>query len=400
MITATATSTGGSAQAIGDTSEFSATRTVVASTTGGGQGLEADVSTRPNGDGMYQADDPSLIEQFLIGSASPDPAFNEFQRADVAPYSTRGDGILDITDVNLAEQYVISAVAPQSAGGPTQPSSSRAVELMRASSLKSLDASNSGGGKGATPDKAALLPRVVRASNVTTSAGQTVTVPILVDAEGDETGYSFTLDYNPQILTNTAVTVGNVGGTRAFVIGTTNPNDGVADGKTTFSVRNFPNTQIAAGNGQILVNVTFQVAAGAPAGTTPLTFSGMPTPNSVTNANSQLLATTFAPGQVNITGPSAAGASIGGRVLTSAGRGIANAQVTMTDGQGQRRTVRTNGFGYYRLTDVRSGESYTLEVKAKQYQFAARVINVSQDLDEINFIASSSKKKCKESFQF
>ena len=339
--------------------------------------MEADVAGRFTGDGVFQANDPSLIEQFLIFAQSPNPSFNEFQRADCAPYSSRGDGVMDITDVNLAEDYLINAVVSQTAGGPLNPNTT----------IPSQESLNSSGKNTLKAESAVLLPRVVRASNVTTSAGQSVTVPILVDAEGDETGYSFTLDYNPQILTNTAVTVGNVGGTRAFVIGTTNPNDGVADGKTTFSVRNFPNTQIAAGNGQILVNVTFPVAAGAPAGTTPLTFSGMPTPNSVTNANSQLLATTFAPGQVNITGPSAAGASISGRVLTSAGRGVANAQVTMTDGEGRRRTVRTNGFGYYRLTDVRSGESYTVEVKTKQYQFAARVINVSQDLDDLNFIA-------------
>ena len=308
----------------------------------GGQGIEADVSSRFTGDGVYQSNDPSLIEEFLIGSASPNPSFNEFQRADVAPYASKGDGILDITDVNLAEQYLISAVASQTAGGPLNPNAPSPVE-------SSAQLSRSGAKGEVRMDKSALLPRVVRASNVTTSAGQTVTVPILVDAEGDETGYSFTLDYNPQILTNTAVTVGNVGGTRAFVIGTTNPNDGVADGKTTFSVRNFPNTQIAAGNGQILVNVTFAVAAGAPAGTTPLTFSGMPTPNSVTNANSQLLATTFAPGQVNITGPSAAGATIGGRVISSNGRGINRATVTLTDADGN---IRTSGDECVRLLPI------------------------------------------------
>ena len=340
--------------------------------------------TRFTGDGVYQSNDPSLIEEFLIGSASPNPSFNEFQRADVAPYASKGDGILDITDVNLAEQYLISAVASQTAGGPLNPNAPSPVE-------SSAQLSRSGAKGEVRMDKSALLPRVVRASNVTTSAGQSVTVPILVDAEGDETGYSFTLDYNPQILTNTAVTVGNVGGTRAFVIGTTNPNDGVADGKTTFSVRNFPNTQIAAGNGQILVNVTFQVAAGAPAGTTPLTFSGMPTPNSVTNANSQLLATTFAPGQVNITGPSAAGAMIGGRVLTSTGRGIRNVKVTLTDADGSTRQAVTSAFGYYRFEDVAAGQTYIVSVEAKRYRFTpdrqTRVI--SGDVDDVIFTASN-----------
>ncbi len=346
-----------------------------------GQGLEADVATRFSGDGVYQANDPSLIEEFLIFAKTPDPSFNEFQRADCAPYSTRGDGRLDITDVNLAEQYLISAVAQQTAGGPTQPIPPPAAQEQNSPTLGKVTSK---------AQKAALLPKVVKAGDVSTSIGQTIVVPILIDAEGDETGYSFTLDYDPTILTNTAILDGDVGGTRAFVIGNA-PNNGVAKGKTTFSLRNFtggPNRNaVPRGNSQVLVRVQFSVNAGAAAGTTPLTFSGMPTANSITDANSQPLTAQFNAGTITITGTTAAGAAVSGRVQNGTGRGVANAQVIMTNSLGERQIVRTNWFGYFRLAEVATGETYTVTVKSKQYRFTPQVVNVTQDLDYLNFTA-------------
>lgn len=351
----------------------------------GGQGNEADVATRFTGDGVYQANDPNLIEEFLIFAKSPDPSFNEFQHADCAPYETQGDGRLDITDVNLAEQYLISAVASQTAAGPLQ-------AIIPSANQQEQNSPNLKGKADSNVEKAAFLPRVIKAGDVSTSAGQTIVVPILVDAEGDETGYSFTLDYDPTILTNTAILDGDVGGTRAFVIGNA-PNNGVAKGKTTFSLRNFtggPNgNAVPQGNGQVLVRVQFTVNAGAAAGTTQLTFSGMPTANSITNANSQPLTGQFNPGTVTISGATAAGATLAGRVTTAAGRGIRGASVKLTDSAGNVRTAATTAFGYYRFADVPAGQSYIVSVKAKRYTFsqATRVLNLNADDDSVNFTA-------------
>ncbi|MEP7037147.1 MAG: carboxypeptidase-like regulatory domain-containing protein, partial [Acidobacteriota bacterium] len=56
----------------------------------------------------------------------------------------------------------------------------------------------------------------------------------------------------------------------------------------------------------------------------------------------------------------AAPVSIGGRVMTMSGRGIANVRLTLTDANGQVRTARTTSFGYYHFDDVRAGETYIL----------------------------------------
>ncbi|MEJ7862789.1 MAG: right-handed parallel beta-helix repeat-containing protein, partial [Pyrinomonadaceae bacterium] len=91
FVTATATSTGGAAQAIGDTSEISNAQTVVATTSGVG-GIEGDVSPRPNGDSMIQSNDVVQVRRFQNGTDTPSTNPNEFQRADSAPFATKGDG--------------------------------------------------------------------------------------------------------------------------------------------------------------------------------------------------------------------------------------------------------------------------------------------------------------------
>ncbi len=83
--------------------------------------------------------------------------------------------------------------------------------------------------------------------------------------------------------------------------------------------------------------------------------------------------------------PTAAGASLSGRVLTSVGRGLANARVTITDSNGAIRTVLTNPFGYYRFSDVSAGQTAILSVFSKRYSYTSQVVSVTSDLDGLNF---------------
>jgi hypothetical protein len=83
-------------------------------------------------------------------------------------------------------------------------------------------------------------------------------------------------------------------------------------------------------------------------------------------------------------------ASVGGRVTTARGRGIAKALVVMTDGSGNTTYAMTNSFGFYRFTGTPSGETYTFEVVSKRYRFSpsSHVLNVTEDVDALNFVAS------------
>lgn len=85
--------------------------------------------------------------------------------------------------------------------------------------------------------------------------------------------------------------------------------------------------------------------------------------------------------------PTAASASIGGRVLTTNGRGIPRARVFMTGATGETRTAISNPFGFYHFEEVSSGQTYIFSVTHKSYQFAPQVLSFTEEIDSFNFIA-------------
>jgi len=92
---------------------------------------------------------------------------------------------------------------------------------------------------------------------------------------------------------------------------------------------------------------------------------------------------------VTILAPTAATATVSGRVVNSAGRGIARAQITLTDTNGETHTALTNPFGYFRFDDVEAGQTYILIVRSKRYQFSnpTQVVFVSDEIADLNFFA-------------
>ncbi len=88
--------------------------------------------------------------------------------------------------------------------------------------------------------------------------------------------------------------------------------------------------------------------------------------------------------------PSAATASISGRVTTADGRGIRNALVVLTgNGLSQPLVISTGSFGYYRFDGLAVGETYIATVNAKRFAFSspARVLSLSDSVQGIDFVA-------------
>src|SRR5690606_41485303 len=87
--------------------------------------------------------------------------------------------------------------------------------------------------------------------------------------------------------------------------------------------------------------------------------------------------------------PTAASASIGGRLVTNAERGIPYTQLALTDMFGQSRSVITGQMGYFRFEGLESGQAYILSVSAKQYSFAqpSVVVNLGEDVTGLKFTA-------------
>lgn len=125
--------------------------------------------------------------------------------------------------------------------------------------------------------------------------------------------------------------------------------------------------EIAPGSNQVLLAITFNVAANAPNGTTPVTFSTDPNNN---NVSTDAPVTTNIPtvnGVVMIMATTAANATLGGRVTAANGSGIRNVRVTLTDTAGKSRTILTGSFGYYSFEEVPSGETYVVSVASSVF---------------------------------
>lgn len=97
----------------------------------------------------------------------------------------------------------------------------------------------------------------------------------------------------------------------------------------------------------------------------------------ISNANFTILA------------PTAANASIQGRVLSAKGYGISGSNVVLTDMNGNTLSVRTNSFGFYNFPELEVGQTYILTVNHKGLSFVppTQVIALTEDVSEVNFTA-------------
>ncbi len=85
---------------------------------------------------------------------------------------------------------------------------------------------------------------------------------------------------------------------------------------------------------------------------------------------------------------SSSNVSVSGRVTTSGGRGVRNATVNMTDPQNVTRQVLTGPLGNYRLDNVVPGQTYTITVNSRRFQFTMQMVTVNDYLTGVNFVSS------------
>ncbi len=130
-------------------------------------------------------------------------------------------------------------------------------------------------------------------------------------------------------------------------------------------------------------------------GVTWATFnSGMPpvvVSQLVAQASGTMFAATYGRGIYQFAPILAATVRISGRVMTRLGRGVGSAAVTLTDSQGVTRRVNTSARGYYGLDDVETGQTYVMAVTSRRFQFEPRVISITDNLANFDFIESTAK---------
>jgi Carboxypeptidase regulatory-like domain/Cohesin domain len=230
---------------------------------------------------------------------------------------------------------------------------------------------------GAAAATRAQTPVAVTIPVINSGMGFVINVPVNTGSLAGKNAltYQFKLSYDPaviQIQSPAYTTSTTLSGTAGMIIDT-NP---ITPGTLLVSAYG-PNYLDGAGT---LLFIRFKVI-GPTGSNSPLTLS-----NFMYNEGDPSSVTTN--GLVNVFGPTAAGVSVGGRVMNSEGYGISKATVTIIDSGGEVRSAVTSPFGYYGFDDVAAGTTYTLTASAKQYSFSAQVVNVVDELNNVNFTAA------------
>lgn len=192
--------------------------------------------------------------------------------------------------------------------------------------------------------------------------------------------FQFDITYDPTIIDPFGPNFGcSTSGTIAGAVGMAPTCNVSVDGTLRVSVSGpIPMT----GSGTVLIVYFATDPTLVPPKTSPLTFS-----NSLFfNGSGPVTNTTFN-GQVHFLGPTAAGTSLSGRVLTASGRGVSNARISLTDRTGLSFSAISNPFGYYRIEDVPAGSVYVLQASSKRNTFQPRIVSLQSDLTEVDILA-------------
>ena len=209
-----------------------------------------------------------------------------------------------------------------------------------------------------------------------------------MDSLGDETAASFTLNFDPAILANPFVELGP--GVPEGTTLTTNFT-AIGDGRLGILIDSGELFKAAAST---IITVTFEVAADAATGMTPLTFDDSLINRGISNADADSLATRYESGTVVVLGRP--GKSMSGRVMTADGHGIRNAVVVLT-GNNLRQpiTIVTGPLGYYRVNHLDAGETYVVSVAARRFRFTGprRVVTVTESIRDVDFTAATDLPK-------
>ncbi|MBL8122779.1 MAG: carboxypeptidase regulatory-like domain-containing protein [Pyrinomonadaceae bacterium] len=135
--------------------------------------------------------------------------------------------------------------------------------------------------------------------------------------------------------------------------------------------------------------------------TTPGTVAGYPIDGDCDNApiclpqNAYQTGSTTDPTGIDLgTAPTAAPATVSGKVVDSAGRGIARASVTLLNaGTGETSYAVTNSFGNFAFAGMPVGEFYVLTVASKRHRFATDQYSfqLEDNISNITFVGSTGR---------
>ncbi|MEQ1923371.1 MAG: SdrD B-like domain-containing protein, partial [Pyrinomonadaceae bacterium] len=120
-----------------------------------------------------------------------------------------------------------------------------------------------------------------------------------------------------------------------------------------------------------------------PAGSPSGTFGVITLTTGGVGANDHTFDTGFA------AAPLSSEVSVSGRVMTSEGRGVVNAVVSLIEANGNVRNVQTGRWGYFSFNNVEDGQTVIVSVRSRRFTFSqpTQVISLTNNVVDLNFVA-------------
>ena len=79
-------------------------------------------------------------------------------------------------------------------------------------------------------------------------------------------------------------------------------------------------------------------------------------------------------------------ADVDGRVITSDGRGLRNAIVSITDSNNNVRTATTSSFGFFSFDNVPTRQMFVFRISSRLFRFQLRNVQIDGNLTLPNFV--------------
>ncbi len=332
------------------------------------------VYTAPNG---VFIDDASLVARYVVG-LEPDFTVHQIAAADVS-------GVAGVSsyDATLIARWVVGLPdAGNRSGKWTFTPSSVDHGAVTADIIQNYDAllfgDVNGDFEGAPPEPTlqqfgaeATDPVSVSLPNIYAQSGSTVVVPLRIDDLNGVSvrSYQFDIVYDPAVVTPAAQAAdlaGTLGAGMSVIYNVPVPGLLKVAVYDVFGV---------IGDG-VYANLRFTAAGGA-------------------GTDSQLLVRNFRfndgktksnaiDGSVFVT--SGNGNTVSGRLITPAGQGVRNTQVTITGPTGVKRTT-SSSLGYFEFGSLAVGGGYTLSAQSRRYRFASVGVSPSNGITSVEMIA-------------
>jgi len=199
----------------------------------------------------------------------------------------------------------------------------------------------------ASSQAVAIQAREVRVVSASAVAGQNVNVSVELVSQGNENAIGFSLNFDPAVLSNPMVTLGNgaTGATPNFNL------TQAGSGRVGIALAFGAGGTFAAGTQQV-VSISFAVASNAPAGPTPITFGNQPIVSEISDVSANELTAIYTPGAVSVAqpnpsptliglNPSSAFVGGGGFSLTVNGLNFVNGSVVRWNGSARNTNFVT-----------------------------------------------------------